>query len=156
MFEKSIDRFRTELKISVQKDASDLFVKISHDKNYKRLIINDNYGLKIIGNDGSVVPNRSSGYEQVVAICLISALHKNAPIEGPIFMDSTFQRVDDIHKLNILDMLPELGSQVIVLAYDGEIGEKHIIRERLGTHLLKEYELQHTTSSKTSIDTKFE
>lgn len=156
LFEKSIDRFRTELKISVQKDASDLFVKISHDKNYKRLIINDNYGLKIIGNDGSVVPNRSSGYEQVVAICLISALHKNAPIEGPIFMDSTFQRVDDIHKLNILDMLPELGSQVIVLAYDGEIGEKHIIRERLGTHLLKEYELQHTTSSKTSIDTKFE
>lgn len=156
LFEKSIDQFRTELKYSVQKDASDLFVKISHDKNYKSLIINDNYGLNIIGNDGCVVPNRSSGYEQVVAICLISALHKNAPIEGPIFMDSTFQRVDDIHKLNILDILPEFGSQVIVLAYDGEIGEKHIVRERLGTHLLKEYDLHHTTSSKTSIDSKFD
>mgnify|MGYP003410787052 CR=1 FL=1 len=75
---------------------------------------------------------------------------------SPIFMDSTFQRVDDIRKLNILDILPEFGSQVIVLAYDGEIGEKHIVRERLGTHLLKEYDLHHTTSSKTSIDSKFD
>ena len=156
LFENSIDLFRNALKESVQKDASDLFTKISHDKNYKGLVINDNYGLQIVGSDGCVVPNRSSGYEQVVAISLISALHKNAPIEGPIFMDSTFQRVDEIHKLNILNMLPEFGNQVIVLAYDSEIGEKHIVRERLGAHLLTEYELQHTSSSKTSIEAKID
>ena len=156
LFENSIDLFRNALKESVQKDASEIFTKISHDKNYKGLVINDNYGLQIVGDDGCVVPNRSSGYEQVVAISLISALHKNAPIEGPIFMDSTFQRVDEIHKLNILNMLPEFGNQVIVLAYDSEIGEKHTVRERLGAHLLTEYELQHTSSSKTSIEAKID
>lgn len=71
-------------------------------------------------------------------------------------MDSTFQRVDEIHKLNILNMLPEFGNQVIVLAYDSEIGEKHTVRERLGAHLLTEYELQHTSSSKTSIEAKID
>lgn len=156
LFEKSIALFRNDLKTSVQKDASDLFVEISHDKGYRSLVINDNYGLKIIDCNGNIVPNRSSGYEQVVAISLISALHKNAPIEGPIFMDSTFQRVDDIHKLNILKMLPEFGSQVIVLAYDGEIGEKNVVRELLGESLLAEYRLQHPSSSKTSIEPNIE
>ena len=55
------------------------FKKISHQKEFDHLIINENYGLEIGKSDGSIVPNRSSGYEQVVAISLISALHKNAP-----------------------------------------------------------------------------
>ncbi|MCD8291970.1 MAG: AAA family ATPase [Prevotella sp.] len=152
LFEKSIDLFRDELKENVEKDASDLFVAISHDESYCSLKINDNYGLKIIGTDGLEVPNRSSGYEQVVAISLISALHKNAPIDGPIFMDSTFQRVDDVHKSNILKSLPQFGSQIIVLAYGGEIGDKNKVREILGDHLLAEYNLQHDTSTKTRIE----
>ena len=60
------------------------------------------FGLHIIKADGTAVPNRSSGYEQVVAIALISALHKNAPIAGPVFLDSTFQRVDSLHKMKTL------------------------------------------------------
>lgn len=150
IFEDGIAAFRNKLKDNVEKDASEFFKKISHQEEYDHLSINDNYGLEIVKQDGSVIPNRSSGYEQVVAISLISALHKNAPIEGPIFMDSTFQRVDEIHKENILKSLPYLGRQIIVLAYPTEIS-KEKAKNSLGENLLKEFHLNQITSSKTQI-----
>lgn len=152
LFEKSIDKFKYILKNNVQKDASEFFTKISNDNDYDHLQINDSYGLKIIDKNGEIVPHRSSGYEQVVAISLISALHKNAPIEGPIFMDSTFQRVDNKHKQKIIQNLPNFGHQVIVLAYETEMGDKEEIKSLLGSHLLKEYQLIHPESRKTKIN----
>ena len=152
LFEESISQFRDKLKVNVESDASIFFKAISNDPDYDHLKINDSYGLQIIGSDGLIVPNRSSGYEQVVAISLISALHKNAPIEGPIFMDSTFQRVDGRHKQKIIKNLHTFGHQVIVLAYYSEMGDITQVKDALGAHLLKEYRLNHTSSKETTIE----
>lgn len=126
---KSIEKFREKLKINVEKDASEIFNSIAHAPNYSGLKINDNYGLEIIDKNGEIVPNRSSGYEQVVAISLIGSLHRNTPIAGPIFMDSTFQRIDSKHKDNVIKTLPKLASQVIVLAYPEEFSRLNAIEE---------------------------
>lgn len=152
LFEESISQFRDKLKVSVESDASVFFKAISNDPDYDHLAINESYGLQIVGSDGQIVPHRSSGYEQVVAISLISALHKNAPIEGPIFMDSTFQRVDGRHKQKIIKNLHTFGHQVIVLAYYSEMGDVAEVKASLGTHLLKEYRLNHKTSMETTIE----
>ena len=152
LFEESIAQFRDKLKADVESDSSSFFRAISNDPDYDHLLINDSYGLQIIGSDGLIVPNRSSGYEQVVAISLISALHKNAPIEGPIFMDSTFQRVDGRHKQKIIKNLHTFGHQVIVLAYYNEMGDITEVKESLGSHLLKEYRLNHKNSKETTIE----
>lgn len=151
LFGDSIAKFRDKQKVDVERDASSLFRSITNDPEYERLVINENYGMQIAWSDGELVPNRSSGYEQVVAIALIGALHKNAPIEGPIFMDSTFQRVDEYHKNKIIKNLPEFGHQVIVLAYDTEMGSKEDVRAILGTALLQEYRLDHLNSKETKI-----
>lgn len=152
LFEESISRFRDRMKDSVESDASVFFKAISNDPDYDHLTINDSYGLQIVGSKGQIIPHRSSGYEQVVAISLISALHKNAPIEGPIFMDSTFQRVDGRHKQKIIKNLHTFGHQVIVLAYYGEMGDVNEVKNSLGTHLLKEYRLNHISSMETIIE----
>lgn len=151
LFEESISQFRDKLRDNVEKDASVFFKRIANDPEYDHLSINDNYGLQIVGTNGVVVPHRSSGYEQVVAISLISALHKNAPIEGPIFMDSTFQRVDGRHKQKIIENLHTFGHQVIVLAYNSEMGNVEDVKAALGSHLLKEYRLNHISSMETTI-----
>lgn len=151
LFEEGISSFRIKLKDSVEKDATDIFKLISHAPDLNRLSINDNFGLSIIKDDGTCLPNRSSGYEQVVAISLISALHKNAPIEGPVFMDSTFQRIDTIHKKNTLKSLPVFGNQIIVLAYEDEIGNINDVRATLGESLLNEYEIKQYTSSHSEL-----
>ena len=150
IFNGAIEEFKKQLKDAVQKDATDYFVTVSHNPDYKSLSINDQYGLEILTSDGVQVPHRSAGYVQVVALSLIAALHKNAPISGPIIMDSTFQRIDPRHKRNILESLPVLGSQVIVLAYPEEI-QADVARNVLKGKLRKEVNLVQESSFKTLI-----
>ena len=118
---------------------------MSLDEDYEKLEIDDNYGLEIIHKKGIKVPNRSAGFEHVVALSLIGALHKNAPLQGPVIMDSPFGRLGIKHKENVTVNLPALSGQVILLVYDGEIDPAKS-RELLGGNLLKEYRLERVSS----------
>ena len=150
IFEKAVSKFREDLKDRVQADAEDIFTKISHMPAYTGLKINDNYGLEIVTSNGRVVPNRSAGYEQVVALSLVGALHKNAPISGPIVMDSTFQRIDPRHRNNTLRSLPVLGEQIIVLAYPNEVAQSDA-KELLSGKYLKDIHLEQKSEFETEI-----
>lgn len=152
IFSESIDLFRDKVMKNVERDASESFVKISHQEEFSGLKMNNNFGLEIVKKGGEIVPNRSSGYEQVVAISLISALHKNAPIAGPVFLDSTFQRVDTVHKKNTLKNLSDISDQIIILAYPNEIGDDDEVRNTLGEKLIKEVRLAQITSSKSYFE----
>lgn len=151
IFEEGIAAYRDKLKKDVERDATELFVQISNDKDYTKLQINDNYGLYMVHKDGQIVPLRSAGFEHVVALSLIGALHKNAPLRGPIIMDSPFGRLDPDHKSNITKTLPQMSDQIILLAYTHEINEQYA-RETLGTKLKKEYRLQKYSSFNTQIE----
>jgi DNA sulfur modification protein DndD len=151
IFSEGIDMYSRRLKENVQRDATALFTKIASDKDYVGLRINDNYGLNIILNDGTVVPGRSAGYEHVVALSLIGALHKNAPLQGPIIMDSPFGRLDPTHKHNIVSVLPNMANQVILLVYTEEIDDQ-LTRERLSNALLSEKRLTRVSSLHTRIE----
>jgi len=150
LFDEAIEKFKLNLKNNVQRDATEYFTSVAQNSDYKQLSINEEYGLEILTSNGVKVPHRSSGYVQVVAISLIAALHKNAPISGPIVMDSTFQRIDPRHKSNILSSLPSLGRQVIVLAYPEEIQET-VARNALKGKLRKEVTLEQISSFNTII-----
>lgn len=152
IFEEGIDAYRQLLKTSVEKDATNLFVQITNDPDYVGLQITDTYGMNIIHKDGGEpVPLRSAGFEHIVALSLIGALHKNAPLSGPIIMDSPLGRLDPIHKANITRLLPQLADQVVLLAYTHEIDEQ-LARSSLGTALKKEYRLAKETSFYTRIE----
>ena len=150
IFEKSKSLYRERLKQNVEKDATDLFVKLTGDKDYIGLQINDNYGLEIIHRSGRRVPGRSSGYEHIVALSLIGALHMNAPLRGPIIMDSPFGRLDPTHKANIARTISSMAEQAMLLAYTGEIDEQ-VAREEIGNRLIHEYRLERVSSMHTEI-----
>ncbi len=151
IFSEGIETYSQRLKENVQRDATALFTQIANDKEYVGLRINENYGLNIILNDGTVVPGRSAGYEHVVALSLIGALHKNAPLQGPIIMDSPFGRLDPTHKSNIVKVLPNMAQQVILLVYTEEIDEQST-RETLSNALLSEKRLTRVSSMHTRIE----
>lgn len=151
IFDEGINAYRYKLKNQVEKDATDLFLQISNDPDYVKLEINDNYGLSIIHATGETVPLRSAGFEHVVALSLIGALHKNAPLRGPVVMDSPFGRLDPIHKENITKALPSLSEQIILLVYTHEIDEQRA-RETIGMSLKKEYRLTRQSSFYTRIE----
>lgn len=150
IFTLGMEQYRVRLKNSVEADASQLFVNMSADKDYDRLQINDGYGLEIIHKDGIKVPSRSAGFEHIVALSLIGALHKNAPLQGPVIMDSPFGRLSSNHERNVAACLPTLSDQVIILVHDRELDPTKT-RELLGGNLLYEYRLERITSFHTQI-----
>lgn len=151
IFDDGITAYREKLKNSVERDATELFCGISSDPDYVALKINDKYGLAIMHKSGDPIPLRSSGFEHIVALSLIGALHKNAPLSGPIIMDSPFGRLDPTHKKNITKSLPMMSDQVILLAHTDEL-DGQLAREVLGNNLKKEYRLRKYGSFHTEIE----
>lgn len=121
LFRATLDRMRDDLKVAVERDATEIFLRLTTDKTLRGLRINDRYGLSIIDQTGTEVPVRSAGAEQVVALSLIGALNRNAVRRGPVVMDTPFGRLDPKHRANILTFIPEMADQVALLVHGGEI-----------------------------------
>jgi len=153
LFNSGLDTYREYLKKQVERDATEIFIHLSNDPNYSKLVINDNYGLSIEHGTGRIVSVRSAGFEQIVALSLIGALHKNAPMQGPIVMDSPFGRIDSVHEANIFKYLPDMASQVMLFVYDTEINEEKAISS-LGNRLVQQFELIRGGTFETNIGRK--
>ena len=151
VFTDAVDRYKTALRSRVQESATELFVQMTTEKeDYASLSINEHYGLTIIHKDGRAEDSRSAGAEQVVALALMGALQANAPLRGPIVMDTPFGRLDPKHTANVVKALPTMAEQVVLFVQEGEI-DRAIVRELLGGHLLHEYQLDKETARRTRV-----
>lgn len=120
-FAASVERLRDKLREQVQTLASQSFKEMTTQKSYRKLEINNNYGLSIIDSTGRPVSIRSAGAEQVVALSLIDGLNRTGRAIGPVVMDTPFGRLDPKHRDNILKYLPTVTSQFVLLVHGGEI-----------------------------------
>jgi DNA sulfur modification protein DndD len=150
LFREGVDRYRDELREDVERDASEIFLKLTTEPDYDRLEINENYGLTIIHEDGGEISVRSAGAEHVVALALMGALQNNAPLQGPIIMDTPFGRLDGGHVENIVQTLPSLTDQIVLLVYEDEL-EPEKAREILRGKLRKEYKMQRESARHTEL-----
>jgi len=151
VFSEAVEQYKAELRARVEATASTLFRSMTTEtEDYAGLTINEGYGLTIRHRDGRAEEARSAGAEHVVALALMGALQKNAPLRGPIVMDSPFGRLDERHTANVVRTLPEMAQQVVLLVYEAEVGRARM-RELLGSALIREYELDRVTSRRTHI-----
>lgn len=140
LFAGAVDSYRERLRGRVEKDATALFLKLTSEPEYRALSINDSYGLTIVHQDGSAIPVRSAGAEHIVALSLMGALQRNAPLRGPIIMDSPFGRLDEVHTTKVVQALPSMAEQVMLLVYESELDPKQA-RNELQGKLRKEYRI---------------
>jgi DNA sulfur modification protein DndD len=151
VFVRAVDHYKADLRARVQDTATRFFLQMTTEKeDYARLLINDHYGLTIIHRDGRAEDSRSAGAEQIVALALMGALQANAPLRGPIVMDTPFGRLDPNHTANVVKTLPSMAEQVILFVQEGEI-ERGKVRELLGGKLLREYQLDKQTARRTVV-----
>jgi DNA sulfur modification protein DndD len=151
VFAAAVERYKAELRRRVESSASELFLAMTTEKvDYKRLRINEQYGLSIIHTDGREENSRSAGAEQVVALALIGALQANAPLRGPIVMDTPFGRLDPKHTANVVTALPKMAQQIILFVQEGEI-DRATVRNLLGQNLKREYVLNKQTARRTVV-----
>jgi DNA sulfur modification protein DndD len=152
LFAGAVDAFRDRLRGKVEKDAAALFVKLTSEPDYKGLSINESYGLTIVHADGSPIPVRSAGAEHIVALSLMGALQRNAPLRGPIVMDSPFGRLDQVHTTKVIQALPSMAEQVMLLVYESELDPKQV-RNELKGKLRKEYRIARRSARHSGLET---
>jgi DNA sulfur modification protein DndD len=140
LFGSAVDAYRERLRAKVETDATALFRELTSEPEYSGLSINESYGLTIVHQDGSEIPVRSAGAEHIVALSLMGALQRNAPLRGPIVMDSPFGRLDDQHTAKVVQALPSMADQVMLLVYESELDPKQA-RNQLEGKLRKEYSI---------------
>ncbi len=121
LLDDSVAEYREQLRRRVEADATRHFKALTTEPEYAALSINDSYGLTILHEDGQDIPVRSAGAEHVVALCLAGALQNNAPLQGPIIIDSPFGRLDTGHTTSIVRALPDMTQQVMLLVYEDEL-----------------------------------
>lgn len=141
IFDKAVSAFREELRLDVEREATRIFRALTTEEEYERLEINDQYGLMIVDERGIDIRQRSKGAEQVVALSLIGALNRCAVRDGPLVMDTPFGRLDVGHRRNILQFIPTLGTQVVLLVQSGEL-ERERDLEHIQAHVGREYSLE--------------
>lgn len=152
IFTEAIDVYRDILRENVERDATELFMTMNEEEDYSGLQINQNYGLNIINrNTGEAIPNRSAGWEHMVAFSLIGALHKNAPFEGPVIMDFPFSRMSTKNKRNMMRAVPMMSDQVMLLIFPGEI-DKQATRADIGQYILQEWTLERVSALHSHIE----
>lgn len=140
LFDQAVGEYRERLRTKVEEAATALFKSLTTEPDYARLSINENYGLTIVHKDGTMIPVRSAGAEHIVALSLMGALQHNAPLRGPIIMDSPFGRLDQGHTTQVVRALPGMANQVLLLVYEAEL-EPRLARNELKAQLRREYRL---------------
>ena len=150
LYSLSIDKYREELKERVEQEATEVFLSIQSDPDFAHLSINGDYGLSIVHKDGELEPQRSAGYEHIVALSLVAALQRCAPVQAPIFMDMPFARLDPKHTLSTLRALPSVADQVVVIVHEGEINHDEA-QETLKSDLVCERQLARRSARHTEI-----
>ncbi len=146
LFDQAVGAYRER----VETDATSHFKALTTEPDYAGLRINDSYGLTIVHKDGADIPVRSAGAEHVVALCLVGALQNNAPLRGPIVIDSPFGRLDRGHTRNIIRALPQMTNQVILLVYEDEL-PPDLARNELKAKLRGEWRLERRSARHTDL-----
>ncbi len=152
LFAGAVDAYRERLRGKVERDATALFLKLTSEPEYQALTINESYGLTIVHQDGSAIPVRSAGAEHIVALSLMGALQRNAPLRGPIVMDSPFGRLDQVHTTKVIRALPSMADQVMLLVYESELDPKQA-RNHLEAKLQKEYRIARRSARHSELET---
>jgi DNA sulfur modification protein DndD len=150
LFKDSVDVYRDQLRHRVEADASRYFRQLTTEQDYAGLRINDSYGLTIVHRDGTDIPVRSAGAEHVVALSLVAALQNNAQLRGPIVIDSPFGRLDGGHRSKIVEVLPDMADQVVLLVYEEELPPARA-REALKGRLRSEWALERRSARHTEL-----
>ncbi len=154
--------FTLQMKTAIAEETNEYFHKLldkEGKRNLGKIIVNDDYSLQILDKwDNAFLANISAGQRQIMSISFITALAAIASnkktLEIPFFMDTPFGRLSVEHRKNLLNNIPELCSQWILLVTDTEFTnvEKKILNQN--DKWGKYYELRSEAQGNTLIEEK--
>ncbi|MFD1039256.1 AAA family ATPase [Virgibacillus byunsanensis] len=159
-FETVFKEYSDEMRRKLTEESTAIF-KVLIDRKDKDLIhkihINENYEIDIIGWDQvNITQDISQGQRQVVALSFITALAKIAAgdsmdINFPLFMDTPFGRISGTNRDQLIENIPNLASQWILLLTDTELSRSEEMKFKSTDKLGKWYKLDQIANGHSEI-----
>lgn len=150
-FEAVFKEYSDEMRLKLTTETTEIF-KVLIDRKDKDLVnridINEKYEIDIMGWDNiDITQDISQGQRQVVALSFITSLAKVAAggsedINFPLFMDTPFGRISGNNRDHLIDNIPNLTSQWVLLLTDTELSRTEEIRFKGTGKLGKWYKLE--------------
>jgi DNA sulfur modification protein DndD len=149
-FEKVFTEYSDEMRAKLTSETTEIFKSLIDRKDkdlVKQININEKYELDITGWDNiNITQDISQGQRQVVALSFITSLAKVAAggsedINFPLFMDTPFGRISGNNRDHLIDNIPNLTSQWVLLLTDTELSKTEEIRFKSTGKLGKWYKL---------------
>ena len=132
-----------------------VFRSITNKKDeYDRVELMDDFGVCVITKSGRLLPDDdlSAGEKEVLAFAFIAGLSLSTEHAAPLLMDTPFGHLDNRHRQGLLDALPELPNQVILLATDRDLPDMDMprLRSALQSHfrLVRDQDAETSTIEK--------
>lgn len=158
--------YSAEIREKLSQKTTAIFKRIIDFKDQElvnRIEINSNYELIIKGlGNKNITQDISQGQRQLISISFITALANLASggnmggIDFPLFMDTPFGRISGTNRDNLIEYIPDLTSQWILLLTDTEITGQEELKfkksDRLGVwYKLEQQEVGYTKIIKKNI-----
>jgi DNA sulfur modification protein DndD len=123
---------------------------------FQAIVVNDDYSLQILDrHHNPTLANISAGQRQLMSIAFIAALAKTAAgghlLEMPLFMDTPFGRLSLDHRLSLINNIPDLCAQWILLATDTELRRAEAVHLRNSKRWGKFYRLVANNQGETTV-----
>jgi DNA sulfur modification protein DndD len=138
-----------ERKQTIEARTSEIHRRVTNKpREYKGVKIQSDYTLGIKNALGEILDPEtlSAGEKEALAFAFIAGLNLASGTAAPLVMDTPFGHLDAEHQKNLIDSLPEIPSQVIVLATDRDLPEN--LLNSLRPHVAEIFKLARLDANK--------
>lgn len=148
---RSFAGFRAAMRERVEAATSDLFRRLTTEKDYSGVSISDDYHLAVLDQEGRPLSMISAGANQILTTAFIGALGECSVDEAPMVMDTPFGRLDVGHRRAILEWVSTFDRQVILFVQSGEYDPSRdavILSGKIG----REYTIDRLTPNRSEVN----
>lgn len=159
-FERIFNEYSDDMREKLMRETTEIFrtlIDIKDKSLIESIKINDKYEIELYNWLGTkMTQDISQGQRQVVALSFITALAKVAAgstenIDFPLFMDTPFGRISGKNRDNLIENIPNLTSQWILLLTDTEFSVSEEIKFKSTEKLGRWYRLDQIKPGYTKI-----
>ena len=114
---------------AIERHMTNVFQMVTNKKQeYDRIELAEDFAPCIVTHSGQMMKRNelSAGEKEVVAFSFIAGLNQSTQTNAPLVMDTPFGHLDVSHRNGLLEALPKLPCQVILLATDRDLPEDEL------------------------------